>query len=96
MTPGTAKKFLFEHSHYYPTTSATYIQTDQSKKTIIDNYFESAFDTLKQNNIFLLPDMRELKFDRVIHDGVGCFNNIQSKESNSESIFSTTQNNTQN
>ncbi len=66
-----AKKFLFEHSHYYPTTSATYIQTDQSKKTIIDNYFESAFDTLKQNNIFLLPDMRELKFDRVIHDGVG-------------------------
>ena len=66
-----ARKFLFEHSHYYPTTGVTYIQTYPSNKTIIDNYFEGAFDTLKQNKTFLLPDMRELKFERAIHDGVG-------------------------
>jgi hypothetical protein len=82
-----ARKFLFEHSHYYPTTSVTYIQIDSNKKTIIDNYFESAFDTLKQNKIFLLPNMRELKYDKEIFDGTAFALSFKVKDQFREYFF---------
>ena len=71
-----ARKCRFEKTHFYPTISVTNIDVSNIKpypadKTIFDKYFEDIFDTLKQNNIFLLPDIRELKYDKEIFDGVG-------------------------
>jgi hypothetical protein len=70
-----ARKYRFEKTHFYPTTSvtniyATDIKTNLTYQYTFDKYFEDVFDTLKQNNIFLLPDMRELKYDKEIFDGV--------------------------
>ena len=65
-----AQKFTYENSGPFSISNATTIRMNYGEQKIFDYSFNQIFDTLKQNNIFLLPDQKDLNAKSAhAHDG---------------------------
>ncbi len=83
-----ARKYLFERIRFCPTTCITFIKTNLTDQAVFDKYFENIFDSLRQNKIFLLPGMRELKYEGAISDGAAFILTFKVKDQFREYFYS--------